>query len=62
MYKEEEVDYVIKMVKEKEGEFLKAEMMTPIFRKSAYTVEQLMTQLQIEDKIPTVVDTQIMSA
>jgi hypothetical protein len=43
MYSEEEVDYMIKMIKEQHGEFLKADMIGPVYKKSTYTVTKLLS-------------------
>lgn len=45
MYREEEVEYMINMIKQQQGEFLKADMIGPIYKKSQYTVRVLLSHL-----------------
>ena len=52
MYKEDEVEYMLSMIKDQQGDFLKADMITPIYKKSLYTVKQLLGQMLINNNTP----------
>lgn len=46
-FKEEEIDYVINMIRFRQKEFQKTDMVKPLYNKALYTLECLMEQLMV---------------
>lgn len=50
MYREEEVEELMKKFKDKDADLQSPDSFSPIFKKSSYTTLKLMEQLEIPEK------------